>query len=945
MKFSKILVAMALCLTATTGATAQNSNTVTDPNLIQVDPNVRIGKLDNGLTYYIRHNEWPEDRAEFYIAQKVGSVQEEDHQKGLAHFLEHMCFNGTKNFPGSSLKTWLESIGVKFGENLNAYTSFDETVYNISNVPCTREGVVDSCLLILHDWSNALLLEEAEIDKERGVINEEWRTRRSAVLRMYEASFPELYRGSRYSNRMPIGTMDVVLNFKYDDLRSYYHKWYRPDLQGIVVVGDIDVDQIEKKIKDMFSHIKMPANPAKREYYPVPDNKEPIVDIQKDKEQEQTFIYLMLKHEVFPDSLKGNIIYSFDSYINSCIGEMFGTRFREILQQENAPFLSASVSVGNYFISKTKGALDGVAVSKDNAYKEALSALYREILRAGRYGFTASEYERCRQGLKASLDNIYAQKDKVYSSSYVNSYVRHFLDNEPIPSIEWECENMRKVADMVTVEHINQKMKELLANGTDSNMVLAMFCPDKPDYIYPTEAELLNVLAEVDKENIEPYKEEISNEPLISDLRAPGKVVKTKKGPYGSTHLTLENGVNIYVLKTDYTPNAISMNALSDGGMSLYSLDEYMNSSNAGMVGVGGWGNFKAIDLGKKLAGKQASASPSIGTRRESISGGCVKKDIETMLQLTYLMFTSPRKDETAYNAAVNRYKASISNQEMDPMTALSDTIAKVMYNNHPTARRVRMEDLEKMNYDRIIEIYKERFADANDFTFFFVGDIDVDSVAPLFEKYIGSLPVLKSKEKYGKSDKRVTKGEVVNVFEKEQETPQARIRFYYHAPLKSTAKNSLIMNMLQQAMTMLYTETVREQEGGAYGIPVSAGINEYPEKIGAVSIVLPTSPDKREYMTKVIYKGIDEMIEKGPKAEDLQKIKEYLHRSYAEGVKTNGYWMSQLINNVTEGEDLTKTYEKLIDEITGKDIQKMAKKIFRSGNRLEIGMTGVGGK
>ncbi len=941
MKFTKILVAMAFCLTATFSATAQQGQTPTVP----VDPNVRIGKLDNGLTYYIRHNEWPEDRAEFYIAQKVGSIQEEDHQMGLAHFLEHMCFNGTKNFPGSSLKTWLESIGVKFGENLNAYTSFDETVYNISNVPSTREGVIDSCLLILHDWSNALLLEDAEIDKERGVINEEWRTRRSAILRMYEAAFPELYQNSRYSNRMPIGTMDVVLNFKYDDLRSYYHKWYRPDLQGIVVVGDVDVEQIEGKIKSMFADIKMPANAAKREYYAVPDNKEPIVNIQKDKEQEHTFIYLSFKHDVFPEDQKNSIDYIIDSYVNSTIGEMFGVRFREILQQENAPFLSASVSEGNYFISKTKGALNGVAVSKDNAYNEALAALYREMLRAGRYGFTASEYERCKEGLKARLDNIYAQKDKVYSSSYVNSYVRHFLDNEPIPSIEWECQTMKQIADMVTVEHINQKMKALLEQGSDSNMVLAMFCPDKADYIYPTDADLLNVLAEVEKENIEPYKEEVNNEPLVSNLPAPGKVVKTKKGPYGSTHLTLANGVNIYVMKTDYTPNSISMNALSDGGISLYSLDEYMNTSNAGMVGIGGWGNFKAIELGKKLAGKQASVSPSIGTRMESLSGGCVKKDIETMLQLTYLCFTAPRKDEAAYNATVNRFKASIANQEMDPMTAFSDTIAKVMYNNHPTARRVRLEDVDKMNYDRIIEIYKERFADANDFTFFFVGDIDVDSVAPLFEKYLGALPVLKSKEKYGKSDKRVAKGEIENIFEKEQQTPQARVRFYFHAPMKSTVKNSLIMNMLQQAMTMLYTETVREQEGGAYGIPVSAGINEYPEKIGVVSIVLPTSPDKRKYMTEVIYRGIDDMIDNGPKAEDLQKIKEYLHRSYAESVKTNSYWMSQLVNNVTEGEDLTKTYEKTIDEITAKDIQKIAKKIFRSGNRIEVGMTGIGGK
>ena len=929
---------MAVALTAALSINAQQPQMPPLP----FDPNVRVGKLDNGLTYYIRHNEWPEDRAEFYIAQKVGSIQEEDNQMGLAHFLEHMCFNGTKNFPGDKLKTWLESIGVKFGENLNAYTSFDETVYNISNVPATRESVIDSCLLILHDWSNDLLLEEKEIDKERGVINEEWRMRRSAMMRMYEASFPKLYAGSKYANRMPIGTMDVVMNFKYDDLRSYYHKWYRPDLQGIIVVGDIDVDQIESKIKAMFSHIKMPENPATREYFPVPDNKEPIIDIQKDKEQDRTMVYLMYKHDTFPREMKGTMAYYAYNFINGAIEGMFGDRFQEILQKENPPFLGASVGDGEYLVSKTKGAFTGVTVCKDNGYKEAVAALYREMLRAARFGFTVSEYERYKTELKAQLDNIYAQKDKVYSKSYVNEYVRHFLDNEPAPGIEWEYKNVKMIADMIPVDAINQTVKAML---TDSNMVAVMFCPDKEGLTYPTDSDILGIMKSVEAENIEPYKEEVSNEPLVSNLPEPGKIKKTGKGPYESTLLTLSNGIKIYVKKTDYTPNAISMRAVSDGGNSLYSDEEYINTSNADIVSIGGWGNFSAVELGKKLAGKQANVSPSISGKAETLNGSCVKKDIETLLQLTYLCFTSPRKDEAAFKSTIERYKASIANQELEPTTALSDTIAKVVYDNNVRARRIKAEDVDKMNYDRILEIYKERFADANDFTFFFVGDIDIDSVKPLFEQYLGSLPVLKSKEKFKVIDQKMTKGTVTNVFEKEQQTPAANVLFMYHAPMSDDLKNVLCVDMLKQIMTMVYTETVREQEGGAYGIPVSAAVSDYPEKIGLVSITLPTSPDKRQHMTDIIYKGVDNMVTNGPKAEDLQKVKEYMLRSHAERIKTNNYWMNQLINNVKEGKDNVAIYEKTVNSITAADIQNMAKRIFQSGNRIEVGMTAPSAK
>ncbi len=905
---------------------------------IPLDPNVRKGTLSNGLTYYLRYNNWPEKRAFFYIAQKVGSMQEEEEQRGLAHFLEHMCFNGTTNFPGDRLKKYLESIGVKFGENLNAYTSFDETVYNIDNVNVETPGALDSCLLILHDWSHDLLLEGTEIDKERGVINEEWRMRSSAMMRMYNVGLPQLYPDCKYGTRLPIGTMDVVMNFPHDVLRAYYKKWYRPDLQAIVIVGDIDLDQIEAKIKNFFADIQpAPADAAERIYYPVPDNKEPIVTVLKDKEQDQTIAALMWKAEAFPKEMKSNIQYYVYNYARSALSSMFHDRIREITQKENAPFINASFGKGKYMVSATKDAYNGQVICKENQYKEGIQALYREILRAKRHGFTASEFERFKAVYLSQLENVYLHREKTQSSAYVDEYVNLFLDNEPSPGIEWEYETMNKVVPQIPVHLVNQIMAQI----PDSNFVIAMFMPEKDGIVYPTKEELLALVKEVEAEQIDAYVEEVSNDPLIAEMPKPGTVKSIKPGIFDTRVITLSNGIKVHVKQTDYSPNQISMRATSWGGTSLYSNDEYIQSSNAGIVSVGGWGNYSATDLKKRLAGIQASVNASVSDRTEGLSGACVKKDFETMLQLAYLCFTAPRKDIEAYNSLIQRSKANLENAELDPATALQDTIAKVLYNNNVRALRDKPADLDRMNYDRILSIYKERFADAGDFEFFIVGDCNADSIAPLLAKYIGALPNLKSKEKYRIIDRRLSKGDIKNVFEKHQETPNAVVRFIYHTPVKKDdLRSELTASMLDQAMDMVYTESVREDEGGAYGTPVSAYISDYPERIAVFQVKLPTAPEKRERMTQIIYKGIDDMVANGPKAEHLQKIKEYMLRSYKEAVKNNGYWMQSLINKVRYNMDTVTGYEKMVNDITAADIQAFAKKIFLSGNRIEVGMT-----
>ena len=907
---------------------------------LPVDPNVRVGKLDNGLTYYIRHNEWPEQRADFYIAQKVGSMQEEDSQRGLAHFLEHMCFNGTTHFPGNKLKTYLESIGVKFGENLNAYTSFDETVYNINNVKTTSEGSLDSCLLILHDWSHDLLLEGDEIDKERGVINEEWRMRRSAMQRMYEGALPEIYPGSKYAERMPIGTMDVVMNFPHDVLRSYYKQWYRPDLQAVIVVGDFDVDRMESKIKDVFSDIQAPdADASERVYFDVPDNAEPLVSIQKDKEMPSSYIMLMMKHEAMTREMKGSLMKLISDYMNAAVSSMFKARIEEILQKSNPPFITAGMEDGEFFVAKTKDALTGSVQFQDNGQEEALENLYREMLRVGRFGFTETEYERFQQEYLSRLEDRYAKRDKVQSTRYVTQCVRHFLDGDAMPGIDTEYQVMKTLVPQLPVDIINETLKESVSEN-DSNLVVVMFAPDKSGVRIPSKKQLLDVLKNVQAEEITPYVEEVNNDPLITEELPGSKAKSVKDGPFDSKIITLGNGVVVHFKQTDFTPNSISMQAQSWGGISYFTDADFYNVSNIDELTQGGLGAFSATALKKRLAGVQARVSPNISARSEGMSGSCVVKDFETMLQLTYLSFTSIRRDDEAFKSFTQRMRQQLQNADLAPTTALQDTLVDVLYNNNIKARRMKADDINKLNYDRMLMIYNDRFMDGNDFEFFFIGDISLDEALPLFEKYLGSLPVLSSKEKQVPIDLKFRKGELTKVFEKELQTPNAIVVFVYHAPMKTTLENSLKVDMLQQLMSMLYTESVREDEGGAYGVPVQGGLSDYPEEIAQILIQLPTAPEKRERMTEIVYKGVEDMCKEGPSAENLQKVKEYLHRKHAEDLKKNEYWMNALMNDARFNRNFVDNYDKAVDAITAEDIRKTANAIFKSGNRLEVGMT-----
>ena len=865
---------------------------------VPMDAQVRVGKLDNGLTYYIRHNEKPENRVEFHIAQKVGSILEEPQQRGLAHFLEHMAFNGTKNFPGDErglgIVQWCETKGIKFGVNLNAYTSVDETVYRISNVPSTDASVVDSCLLILHDWSNAILLADKEIDKERGVIREEWRSRNSGMLRLYTEAQPVIYPDSKYSDCMPIGSIDVINNFPYQDIRDYYAKWYRPDLQGIIIVGDIDVDQMEAKIKSVFADVKKPVNPAERVYYPVPDNAEPLIYIGKDKEIDSPSIDIYFKHDATPDSIKGTMAYLVQDYLMSTITMMLNERLSELAQSANPPYVNAGSYYGNFFLSKTKEAfnISGRANTKND--------------------------------------------------SYVNECIQHFLDAEPMPGIEYEYTVFNQIAPNIPVALVNQIVQSELI--PDNNEVVIISAPDKEGEVIPTKEEVLAQLNGMKQLDVKPYEDKVSNEPLMKEAPKGGKIVSEKADAiYGTTELTLSNGVKVYVKKTDFKADEIRMSAFSLGGTSLLPDSDKLNFNQGilnGVISAGGLGDFSNVELTKMLAGKKVSVDAGVGGTQEYVHGNCSPKDFETMMQLTYLSFTAPRKDMEAFASFKTRLKAQLENAAANPLSSINDTITSMMYGNHPRYLSLKPELIDQIDYDRVLQIYKERFANAGDFTFFLVGNIDLEQMKPLIEQYLGALPSTGAKETVRDNHMDIAKGILNKTYAKEQQTPMATVFMLYSGDCKYDLKNNLLMSFLTQALDMVYTEEIREKEGGTYGVSCYGGLNKYPTEDMMMQIVYQTDPDKFEKLNSIIDREMKEMATEGPSDEHMQKIKEYMLKKYNDNQKENSYWVNNLKEYFCNGVDNTKDYVETINAISKADVQKFAADLQKQGNKITVVMT-----
>ena len=913
-------------------------------NVVQ-DASIRQGKLKNGLTYYIRHNDKEAGLADFYIAQRVGSILEEPRQRGLAHFLEHMAFNGTKHFPGKGKKLgivpWCETIGVKFGANLNAYTSVDQTVYHIGAAPIKREGIIDSCLLVLNDWSQFILLEDKEIDKERGVIHEEWRNRRTgmAMQRMMENVMPKIYKGTKYEDCLPIGNMDIVDNFPYKDLRDYYQKWYRPDLQAIVVVGDFDVDKMEQKIQKLFGKIKAHKNPAERIYYPVTDNDKMIVAIEKDKEQPIILGHLYMKSETTPDSEKNSVKYQREDYISGLITYMLNGRLSEKKQVANPPFMSSTVRNGEFFVSRTKDAFSlSISCKQDNVLG-GISVAVGELERARQHGFTASELERAKKlYLNAAERQLKMEKD-YKNSHYVSQCVNNFLDGEPILTPAYNLQLVKQFDDEVNLEEVNKQVGDII---TDKNQVFVMYGPDKEGFAIPSESEIESTVLSAQQQQYDAYLEEEVPQTLMANLPTPGKIVSEKPyGKFGMTEITLSNGMKVYVKSTDFQADQVTMSMRGEGGTSVYGDMDIPNFSFlTSAITEAGVGDFNATRLRKALAGKSLKIAPSINSEGQRITGTSSVKDLETLLQLTHLYFTSPRKDSVAFEGMMNRTLSLLKNRNASSKVVYNDSLSAVLYGHNVRMAPVTKEIAEKADYNRILEIYRERFSDANNFKTVFIGKIDMAQLRPLLCQYLATLPATYKAEKTNKANvaQIVKKNEVVKFVHK-QETPLANVSVFVTGNVPFSPKNDLTLDMLTRVLQIAYTDSVREEKGGTYGVSVSFSLEKEDNPNALVRISYKSDPKRYDELNPVIYKQLQNIADNGPLASSMDKVKKYLKKQYGQMVITNDYWSYVIWHELDDQADFDKDYCKMVDAISGADIQKMAKLLLEQNQRIEVTM------
>lgn len=900
---------------------------------LPVDPEVRIGQLPNGLTYYIRHNETPKGQADFYIAQKVGSALEEDNQRGLAHFLEHMCFNGTENFPGNSLIDWLESVGVKFGYNLNAYTSIDETVYNISNVPVDRESVQDSCLLILHDWADALLLDTDEINKERGVIHEEWRRTTVGQQRILENLLPVIYPDSKYGYRLPIGTMEVVDNFDPQALRDYYETWYRPDQQGIIVVGDIDVDRIENKIKEMFSPIRMPRDVKERVYLDVPDTPGTIYAIGKDKEQTVQVAEMMFKCPAFPDSLKGDVSYLAVGYLTDMMTTMLNNRLNDMMSDPATPFAQAGASYGEFLVAKTKDALTIVAVGKDNDIRPAFESVYRELLRAQRGGFTHSEYDRARSEYLSRIEKAYNERNKRQSEAYVKEYVRHFIDNEPVPGIETVYQVMNMVANQIPVEAVNQTLAQLI---TPDNRVFLALLPDTEGIHFPTEAEIAEVIAKVDAEDITPFVDEVKSEPLIEKLPAPGKIIAEKAlDQWGATELTLSNGVKVIVKPTGFKDNEILFNATAKGGSSNVSdalSNELIFLPYA--LGTRGLGSYTSKDLDKYLAGKQCNASLSVDDYTRDVNGSSTVKDLPTLMELIYMTFTDLTIDPAEYEAMQKMFVGVLANQEKNPQFIFQRDLTAALYNN-PRKQVINSDIINSARREEIVKMAHEFTANAADYTFIFVGNIDMDTLRPLLEQYIATLPADPSKavsEITLNPALAMNGGNKTDNFTTPMETPQTWVAIIASAQVPYSSKEQKVASIAGQIMSKRLLDTVREEMGAVYSIGAQANLSRISKPNTIMQTAFPMKPEMKAEVLDFIAKEFKAM-ESNITAEELAKVIEFMVKNAKENLELNQPWLNAISSTLINNVDTFNGSIDVLNSITVQDVQDYMKALNASGN------------
>ncbi len=903
---------------------------------VPIDPEIRTGVLDNGLTYYIRHNQEPKERASFYIIQNVGGILEDDSQDGLAHFLEHMAFNGTKHFPGKGVISSLEKHGIAFGRNINAYTAQDETVYNISNVPVAPNGLMDTCLLVLHDWSNYLALEEEEIDAERGVISEEWRTRRDAGFRTRNQTMPALLNNSKYGERDVIGELDVIKGFEYDELRRFYHDWYRTDLQAIAVVGDFDAAEMEQKVIELFSKIPAVDNPKERYEVKVEPRAETTFKLATDKENTQSSVSMYVRHQAEDAGDKNHNTLK-TNYKRNLIRMMIGTRINELLQKGNPPFINGYISFSDY--PRTVSLMSIASTAKENEEALAFEAILTEVERVKRFGFAEGELERAKAQMLMGYENYYKQRDKINHDSYCKELANLYLENEPMPGIEYEFKFAQAIIPSITTEELKAYFNSMY---TKENRVVIVTGPEKEGISHLNQDEAFAIIEKVENNaSITAYVDEVVSSSLVEELPVEGKVVSERALPeFDAVEWTLNNNTKVVYRYANYNKNQVALSSYSKGGSSLYEVADLPSASMASdFVPAFGIGDYDAISLQKALTGKKANVEFNISGLSEYISGSSRTEDFEIMMQLAYLHFEQPRFDEEAFNALMARYKAYVANMGDDPKKIMRDSISQIRSNYHERNLIFGPEYLEKVSFNRMEEIYKERFNNAADFTFFIVGDIEEETAKAMAAKYLGAISSNDTKENWRDNNVNGPEGLTKKTIPVKLAEPKATVQIIYNSELDYTPENRIAMSFISAVLRLRYTESIREKEGGTYGVGVSASTTHYPEAEGSVMIQFDCDPERANDLIPLVYAEIDKMIKTGASTEDLDKTRLNILKSRAEGKEQNGYWMGNIRSYYVNGINMTlaENYEEIVENMSAKDIKKLAKKFFKKADKIEV--------
>jgi zinc protease len=897
---------------------------------LPLDPAVRTGKLPNGFTYYIRHNEEPKNRVVFYLANKVGSILETDEQQGLAHFMEHMSFNGTRHFPKNQLVDYLQKSGVRFGADLNAYTSFDETVYQLP-LPTDKPEILQNGIQIMRDWAQDATLDAGEIDKERGVILEEKRLGKGAQERMRRQYFPVLLNQSRYANRLPIGTEEVLQNFKPETIRDFYRTWYRPDLQALIVVGDVDVNAMEQTIKAKFSDLKNPASEKERVKYTIPLTGKNNFQAVTDAEMTSIVAQIIIKHT------GNNLITASDykaSIVTGLFNNMLGARYAELLRQAQPPYIQGGAGIGELL-----GGLNNLSVTasvKPEGVEKGVKSVWREVQRVKRYGFTITELARAKQSYLSRMESTLKEKNKTSSDSYVNEYLAYFLKNEAAPGIDAEYELVKTALPQITIAAFNQLAQDYIK---DDNRTILLMAPEKDKALLPNENTITAWLKAVETEELEPYNDEVSTQPLLVKTPVAGKIVKdVKDEKLGTTTLTLSNGIMVVLKPTGFKNNEILFNSFSAGGTSLYSDADYQSAANSAIIPAFGAGNYNATELGKFLTGKQLAVQPYISERSQGINGGATPQDLESALQLAYAYLTEPRKDVNVFQSIIQRSKAALANRGSDPNTAFSDSVNAFLGNYNLRRTPPTIAKLEQINLDRAYQIYQERFANAAGTVYTFVGAIDVNTIKPLLEKYIASLPAKGSGEQAKDLNIYPPKGRMQkNVYKGSEQ--KATVELFFTGDFVYNSKERLQLDALKETLQFRLLERLREEEGGVYTPGAYAGVSKLPSPRYNFIITFGCAPQNVEKLIASALDEVNKLKTQGPSQVNVEKYKAEKQRSRETEVKTNKFWLSFLSGNLQNNDPLTgvDNFNTDLETVTTENLKRTAQKYLSGKNYIRF--------